>query len=123
METEVLALFIPIILILSTAVLVYFYLSNRNKERLALIEKSSSHEDLKLLYAKKDAYEPLAYKTAKWGIILISAGLAVIIGILLQPYAAEEITFGLVLLFPGIGLLVYYSQFKDSAKQLPDSEE
>lgn len=122
METEVLAVFIPIVLILSTAIVIYFYLSNRSKERLALIEKSTNHEDLKLLYAKKQASEPSANRVAKWGIIFVSVGLAIITGILLQPYVAEEITFGLVFLFPGIGLLVYYSLFKDLTKQPSDSE-
>ena len=112
METETFAILIPIVLTLSTAVVIFLYLSNRTKERMALIEKSSNHEDLKLLFAKKQTSDPSAYRVAKWGIIFVSVGLAIITGILLQPYVAEEITFGLVFLFPGIGLLVYYSLFK-----------
>jgi len=122
METETLAIFIPLTFTIATAIVVYLYLSNRSKERLALIEKSSSHEDLKLLFAKRKASDPSVYRVAKWGILLVSVGLAIILGIILQPYMAEEITFGLVVLFPGIGLLVYYSLFKNSLNQHSEQE-
>lgn len=113
METETLAIFIPLTLIIATAIVVYVFLSNRNKERLALIEKSSDHNDLKLLFAKRKASDPSVYRVAKWGIILVSIGLAIVLGLLLQDYVAEEITLGLIVLFPGIGLLIYYSLFKN----------
>ena len=70
METETLAIFIPLTFTIATAIVVYLYLSNRSKERLALIEKSSSHEDLKLLFAKRKASDPSVYRVAKWGILL-----------------------------------------------------
>lgn len=123
MEAEILAIFIPIILTLSTAVIFYLYLSNRNKERMALIEKATDHNDLKLLFTKRQPTEPSANRVAKWGIIFISIGLAVICGVLLEPYVGETITFGLVVLFIGLGLLVYYSKFKDAVIDLSSDKQ
>lgn len=113
METETIAVFIPFVLILSVFYITYTYLTFRAKERMALIEKVQNPEDLNLLFTKPKSSEPSLFRSAKWGILFIGFGLALVIGFILQPYLGEEIILGLVFLFPGLGLLLYYSIFKD----------
>ena len=113
METETIAVFIPFVFLIGTFYVLYSYLTYRAKERMALIEKVTNPEDLKLIFSKQNAAEPSLFRNAKWGILFISFGLALITGFILEPYFGEEIIFGLVFLFPGLGLLTYYSIFKN----------
>jgi len=113
MDAEAVAIFIPIIFILFSGYLIYFYIQSRTKERMAIIEKSNSIDEVKLLFEPKKQSEPSIYRNVKWGILFISLGLAIVAGVFLEPYFSRGIIFGLVFLFPGIGLLVYYYIFKD----------
>lgn len=113
MDTETIAVFIPFVMMIGLFYVTYTYITYRAKERMALIEKVENPEDLKLIFSKPKSSEPSLYRNAKWGIVFISFGLALVTGFILQPYFGEEIIFGLVFLFPGIGLLVYYSIFKN----------
>ena len=52
----------------------------------------------------------------KWGIVSVAAGAALVI-IQLLPYEHDEpIVLGIILLFVGIGLLVYYSMARNAAR-------
>ena len=113
METEMIAVFIPIIFLLGFIYLAYTYINHQARERMTLLEKAQNSEDLKLLFKKKEASEPSANRNAKWGIILISLGLAIVTGTLLEPYYHEGIIFACIFLFPGIGLMIYYYLFRD----------
>lgn len=113
MNTESIAILIPFIFLLGLFYVLYTYITSRAKERMALIEKVENPEDLKLIFSKPKSAEPSLFRNAKWGIVFISFGLALVTGFILQPYFGEEIIFGLVFLFPGIGLLVYYNIFKN----------
>lgn len=113
MYTETIAVFIPFVLMVGLFYVTYTYISYRAKERMALIDKVENPEDLKLIFSKPKRAEPSLYRNAKWGIVFISVGLAVFGGLILQPYFGEEVMLGTLLLFPGVGLLIYYSIFKD----------
>ena len=113
METETIAVFIPFVMLIGSFYVLYTYISYRAKERMALIEKVENPEDLKLLFSKQKDPEPSLFRNAKWGILFISFGLALVSGFILKPYLGEEIIFGFVFLFPGLGLLIYYSIFKN----------
>jgi len=101
--------FIPITLFTITGVILYYWLKSRHELKMAILEKGTNADELKyLLGSYKKFYNKQS--PAKWGLILISIGLAIITGSIFQSitYMEEEITFGLVFLFPGIALLFYY---------------
>jgi hypothetical protein len=98
---------IPITLFLAIAFVVFYYLRYRFQERQAIIEKGLSGEDLKILLGSRPRRETDGSASAKYGILAICLGLAILIG----NQFSEETVWGLVFLFPGIGLLVYHRFF------------
>ena len=112
MNTEAIAFLIPIIFLLSTAAILYYYLQSRNRERIAIIEKAEKVDELKILFENRPRQEASVNRYARWGIVLLSIGLAIMCGVLLEPYTSEGIIPGLIFLFPGIGLMIYYRMFK-----------
>lgn len=100
-------MFIPITIFISIAFVLFFYLRYRFMERQALIEKGMGGEDLKNYLSKHQKGEIHGTNVAKWGILAISIGLAILIG----RYFEDAVLVGLIFLFPGIGLLIYYQFF------------
>jgi uncharacterized membrane protein len=96
---------IPVAFFASIAFILYYFFKYRYLERQALIEKGMTVEELKKTFRKipreKNRNEAAM---AKWGIILIAIGLAILIG----TNFSDEILLGLIFMFPGIGLLLYY---------------
>ena len=86
-------------------------------ERQALIDKGLNAEDVKDLF-KTLPNQNISNEAgmAKWGIILIAIGLAILMG----TQFTDEVMLGLIFLFPGIGLLFYYYFI---AKKFTVSEE
>ncbi len=81
----------------------------RHRERMTIIEKGLPAEDVKAVYAKgTQTANPLA--SLKWGIVLVSIGLAVLLGTWLhETYFIDAGLFpGLIGLFGGIGLVIFY---------------
>ena len=103
---------IPITMFSLVGVITFYWLKTRHELRMSIIEKGTRGDELKYLLG---SFKRMSnkYSPAKWGILLISVGLAIIIGIILQTYGdfEEGIIFGLIFLFPGLGLLVYYQLF------------
>ncbi len=81
----------------------------RHRERMTMVEKGMSSEDIKSLYKKQVQRDPLS--SLKWGILFICAGLAVLIGHFLHRNLGVEegVMIGLIPLFVGCGLLLFYS--------------
>lgn len=121
MVPEVIAVFIPIIFISLAAAVTMQYLKTRHKERMSLIEKGVSGEDLKYLLNLERQRKPRPVRSAMWGILLICVGLAILIGNLVSPEYQEEFTISFIFLFPGIGLLLYYRFF--SSHESGDSDQ
>jgi hypothetical protein len=102
MEEEII---IPIVVFGSIAFILYYYFRFRYLERQAIIEKGLTAEEIKDLYKK-----PHRFKTtnetnmAKWGIILIAIGLAILVG----TQFSDEVMLSLIFILPGLGLLIYY---------------
>ncbi len=76
------------------------------------IDKNITH----LFFGQAEHYAP---SSLKWGLVLIGIGLAVVVG-LMMPYDYDrgEITFSLMLIFAGIGLLIYYFFANKKIKEL-----
>lgn len=111
---------IPITFFIVSGFVLYFFLKSRHQERMLLIEKGVGGDDLKYLlggiYPKGNGTA-----SAKWGILLVSVGLAIMTGLYLQEFMAEEIMAGVLFLYPGIGLLIYYRLF--GKKKTDDAEQ
>lgn len=103
---------VPITLFMSTAVVFVIWLITRHRERVSMIEKGLSSEEIKAMYQRgiKDVKrDPLS--SLKWGLLFLLAGVAILLGNYLhvQFNVDEGAIFGLVCLFVGIGLVVFYS--------------
>ena len=100
---------VPIVLFISAAISMIFWMTNRHRERMAMIDKGLSSDEIKAMYSKEIRRDPLT--SLKWGLLFILGGLAVLLGNFLhQRFGAEEgIMIGLVPLFVGCGLLIFYS--------------
>jgi len=100
---------VPIFLFCALAVPWIVHLVNRHRERMAILEKGISSEEIKAIYAKDLRRDPLV--SLKWGLLLILGGLAVLVGRFLHDryFVEEEIMLGLVPLFVGVGLLIFYA--------------
>jgi len=89
------------------------YLSVRRKERMALIE---SGQDAKIFNMEKNVSPSL-----KFSLLLIGLALGALIGNILEEATAldDEIAyFSMILLFGGLGLLIYYFIGKRHAKEI-----
>jgi len=89
---------------------------NRIKNRL--IDSGQIEDKLKnLSFATNVYYNPIT--AIKWGLVLLGIGIAFMLGQLFPWRISEESTFGLMLIFAGIALLIYYFIAK---KVLPDEK-
>jgi hypothetical protein len=81
----------------------------RHKERMTIVERGLKPEDMKALY-ERGSFQLSFGSSLKWGIVLVGIGLAVLVGMWLrQAYDVEGGVFpGLIALFGGLGLVVYY---------------
>jgi hypothetical protein len=103
--TEVL---VPIAFFIFLGGVIITLVTARHKERMAMVEKGMSSEDIKALYVRQINRDPLT--SLKWGILLVFAGTSVLLGNYLhEQFRMEEgAIVGLVVLFLGVGLLLFY---------------
>lgn len=102
MEEEIL---IPIVMFASIAFILYYYFRYRYLERQAIIEKGMTADEIKEVFKKLPKHKTSnETNMAKWGIILIAIGLAILIG----TQFSDEVMLSLIFILPGIGLLLYY---------------
>jgi hypothetical protein len=95
---------IPIVLFLSIFASLYVYLTTRNKERLALIEKGGDPS----IFKYRDATS--GYANFKYGLFFIGIALGIIAGYFLEEAGMDEgpAFFSMIFLFGGIGLVVSF---------------
>jgi len=113
MQTQTLGILIPFAFFALVFASLYVYLTTRNKERLALIEKGASPD----LFKAKPA-EHSGYTTFKAGLFLIGIALGIVAGYFLTDGGMDETAayFSMIFLFGGIGLVVSFllqSKFKN----------
>ena len=84
---------------------IYIYVTTRNKERLALIEKGASPE---LFKSRPDANSN--YRSFKLGLFFIGIALGIVAGYFLSGAGMNENAayFSMIFLFGGIALVVYH---------------
>lgn len=111
------AVFVPLIVFASTFGMVYVWLSTRNKERLALIEKGA---DASLFTVKKSHRSNY---TLKIGMLAVGIGIGILVGSLLETYTtlAEEVAFPSMIFLFGGGFLIANAMIE--RKQAAETEE
>jgi hypothetical protein len=82
----------------------------RHKERMTMIEKGLKAEDIKGLY-ERDLRQSNPRRALMWGIVFTAVGLAAMVGqVLTSWYHVDEgLVFGLMALFGGLGLILFYA--------------
>ncbi|MGB5875192.1 MAG: DUF6249 domain-containing protein [Bacteroidota bacterium] len=80
----------------------------RHRERVLMIDKGLTAEEIRSLYARAVRNRPLL--SLKWGIILISVGLAIVLSLVATEvyYVDEGVYPALIILFAGLGLVLFY---------------
>ena len=92
----------------------YVYISARNKERMAMIEKGVNAKDF-LVQRKWSMYGVL-----KWALLLVGVGLGIFLGSLLETYTSmpEESTYtACALFFGGAGLAIAFVIQKNAPEE------
>jgi len=113
---------IPIVFFLSFAGVIYHFIKARHTERIAVIEKGLTEEQLSYFQKSKSRIKNPSEWTIKMAALLISVGLAILIGNMFSYDIRDEIILGLIFLFPGIGLLLVYRYLEKKVKN-NDNEE
>lgn len=117
---NVIGSFIPIIAIIFTfgipGVIIFWYINARHRERMRLIEKGLSPEEIKQYFSNVNRRSP--YSALKWGMLLAFVGLGFFISELLvqNVHMPDSVRPASILFFAGIGFLVYYMMVRN--KQL-----
>ncbi len=108
--------FIPITLFITTGIVIYYMLRFRHSERMAVIERDISEAQLKFLMTRPSRKEGVPLM-ARIGVMAIGIGLALLISNFWSGENSEQITAGLIFLFPGIGLWLLYVLYEKDQKQ------
>lgn len=115
--------FVPVIAIIATfgipGVIILWYLYSRHRERMRLIEKGLTPEEVKSYFANPNIKPPSKFSTLKWGLLFLFVGLGILTSnILYNMYDFDEgVGVGIVFMFGGIGLLIYYAIINSSSKK------
>ncbi|MFP4528071.1 MAG: DUF6249 domain-containing protein [Candidatus Kapaibacterium sp.] len=110
-------LLIPIAFFAATVLIVYIIYTTRNRERMAMIEKGADPKMFQDVSKRSSS-------SLKPALFLIGIGLGVLMGSWLHSYSRmeEPVAFiSMMILFGGIGLLVYY--FIEGKKLQQKSDE
>jgi len=101
---------IPISFFIAVATVISLWFLTRHRERLTMLDKGLSPEDIKSLYQRSTKVVGHPLSSLKWGIVFVCIGLAVLIGLWLHAnYFVEEGVYpALIALFGGAGLITFY---------------
>ena len=100
---------VPFMFVIVLGMVILYGIYAKHRERIIMVEKGMSSEDIKAIYTRSIQRDPLS--SLKWGILFVLAGIAIMLGNYLhEQYNVDEAVIeGMVCLFVGIGLVLFYS--------------
>ena len=107
--------FIPVVAIVFTfgipGIIIFWWLYTKHRERMRLIEKGLTPEEVKAYFADTNTKPRNPYSSLKWGILLTFLGIGIFLANLFEDlYDIDEgVMMGMIVLCAGLGFLVYYS--------------
>ncbi|MBS1552188.1 MAG: hypothetical protein JST15_09000 [Bacteroidetes bacterium] len=113
---------IPMVAIVFTfgipGVLIFWWLYTKHRERMRLIEKGLTPEEVKAYFSETNTKPKNPYSSLKWGILLTFLGIGIFLANLFEGmYDLEEgVMMGIIVLSSGIGFLVYYAVVSSKLK-------
>ncbi len=112
---------IPITFFTIIGIMVYIGVATRHKERMAMLEKGFTPDQMQKL-ARRTFRPQSPMSSLKWGIIIVAIGLAIIVANFVRNVynVDESVSAGIVFLFAGSALLVFYAI---AAKKLREPEQ
>ena len=116
MDVEVIAVFIPIILIVGVAITIIYIRKYENLERMAMIEKEITPGEVK---KQSNTSVPL-----RFSLLLMGFGLGLFVAYFLDRalWMGEVAYFSMLFLFGGLGLGLAYIVEERKAKRAEESE-
>ncbi len=116
---EELMVVLNVLIIFSAMAFVIKTISDNALRRKAL-EKADLNEHIKYLFDRPGGLERSPMSAVKWGLVLIGLGAAIFVGRLFPYDIYESVTIGLMMLFAGLGFVIYYFL---ASKALKDKEK
>ena len=98
----------------------YYHTTTRHKERMAMLERGFTPDQIRSIAQRMfKGSSPLG--SLKWGIITVAIGLAIIVGNFLRSMynVDESIVAGVVFLFAGLALVIFYFIASKEMKEPP----
>ena len=110
---------VPITLFIAVGAILWKLIDSKHRERNTIIDKGLNPSDYMELY-KRQAYTSNPLSSLKWGLLILFAGLGYLAATILYDwYHFEEMIFpSLILVFGGLGLVVYYFIAAKKIKEL-----
>jgi hypothetical protein len=107
-----------IVLVLAVCSTIGAFVFARHRERMAMIEKGIKADDLRP-FLEKSARAGSVLTSLKWGIVLVSVGVAIVLSLWLQEaYGVRGGVYpAMIALFGGAGLVVFYIVARKKAKE------
>lgn len=116
---------IPLVAIIFTfgipGVIIFWWLYTKHRERMRLIEKGLTPEEVKAYFADANIKPKNPYSSLKWGILLTFLGAGIFLANLFEDlYDIEEgVMMGIIILSAGLGFLVYFAVVSSKIKNRP----
>ncbi|HEY3251278.1 MAG TPA: DUF6249 domain-containing protein [Ignavibacteria bacterium] len=89
--------------------IIFWYIYIRHKERTKLMDMGLTPQEARDYFKEQERRPKNPYSSLKWGILLTMIGLGLFIGIILDEMGFKDSLTGvMVLLFGGLGFLIYY---------------
>lgn len=122
--------FVPVIAIIFTfgipGVIIFYSIYIKHKERTKLMDMGLSPQEARDYFREMEKKPKNPLGTLKWGILFTMIGIGIFFGILLEEAGfKDELTGVMVLVFGGLGFIVYYliasSKLKKDQQALPQA--
>jgi len=92
-------------------ILIFWWLYTKHREKMRLIEKGLTPEEVKAYFADTNTKPKNPYSSLKWGVLLTFLGIGIFVANIMEGmYDVEEgVMMGIIVFSAGLGFLVYYS--------------